>query len=116
MQLAIALWLAPAVTAVVALIGLLIYALLGGLRRRAEAHGSDLTARDALSPIQAAHWAVDSTDDWQPTHPTDLIYDSTTEKVAITIPDLEPGTHVVTLRLTDARGNAYYKAQVVEVK
>jgi len=46
-QLAIALWLAPAVTIAVALIGLLIYAMLGGLRRRAEAHGTDLTAQDA---------------------------------------------------------------------
>ena len=75
-----------------------------------------LTARDALSAIAAVHWAVDGDDKWQPALPDDLIYDSTTEQIEITIADLASGPHLISLRLTDARGNALYKAQLVRVK
>jgi hypothetical protein len=74
-----------------------------------------LTARDALSPIAVVHWAADGDDKWQPALPDDLIYDSTAEQIEITIPDLAPGPHVISLRLTDARGNAHYQAQLVQV-
>jgi len=75
-----------------------------------------LTARDALSPIAAVHWAVDGDGKWQPALPSDLIYDSTTEQIEIIIDGLAPGTHVISLRLTDARGNALYRAQLVRVE
>lgn len=75
-----------------------------------------LTARDALSPIAAVHWAVDGDGKWQPALPDDLIYDSTTEQIEIIIAGLAPGTHVISLRLTDARGNALYRAQLVRVE
>ena len=75
-----------------------------------------LMARDALSPIAAVHWAVDGDGKWQPALPGDLIYDSTTEQIKITIADLAPGMHVISLRLIDARGNALYRAQLVRVE
>jgi hypothetical protein len=45
-----------------------------------------------------------------------MIFDSTSEDLVITIPDLDPGQHVVTVRVTDQRNNALYKAQVIEVE
>ena len=74
-----------------------------------------LTATDNLSPLRSVHYAIDSADDWQPAMPDDLIYDSTREQVAVIIADLEPGPHVVTLRVVDGRGNALYKAQIVQI-
>ncbi len=75
-----------------------------------------VAARDDISTIHAVHWAIDGDDDWQATVPADLIFDSTSERVDIIISDLEPGPHVITLRVTDARNNALYKAAFVETK
>ncbi len=74
-----------------------------------------VSVRDALSPIKEVHWAVDSHDDWQLVSPTDLIYDSTAEDIIITIPDLMPGAHVITIRAVDLVNNALYKAQFVRI-
>ncbi len=71
--------------------------------------------RDALSPIGALSYAVDSTDQWEPALPEDLIYDSTQEAFSISIVDLAPGPHVVTLRASDSRGNARYEAILLEM-
>ena len=75
-----------------------------------------MAAQDQLSPIKAVHWTVDAADDWQPALPDDHIYDSTSEELEITIRNLDPGAHAITLRLVDARGNAHYRAQYVEIK
>jgi len=65
---------------------------------------------DGLSVVRALHYAVDSTDHWQLALPDDLIYDSTAERITVTIPDLSPGPHVVTLRATDRQNTAVYQA------
>lgn len=72
------------------------------------------TAVDRLSPIRAIAYAVNGTDEYHPILPEDLIFDSTREAWRITIPDLEPGSHVVTLRVSDARGNTHYEPLLVE--
>jgi len=74
------------------------------------------TVRDALSDIVAVHYAVDSTEKWQAALPADLIFDSTSEKISITLSDLSPGAHVVTLRVSDEQGNTRYQALPFEVK
>ena len=74
------------------------------------------TASDELSPIRAVHWTVNADDKWHPALPTDHIYDSTSEDVAVTIGQVEAGPQVVTLRVTDRRGNAHYHAEIVDVK
>ncbi len=71
---------------------------------------------DALSPIENVQYAVDAPDEWEPALPGDLIFDSTRETLAITIPDLTPGPHVITLRAADTRGNARYEAVLLNVK
>ena len=68
------------------------------------------TINDKLSDIRDVKYAVDSTKDWQPALPDDLIYDSTSEQLTIRLSDLSPGSHVVTIRATDTQGNAVYHA------
>lgn len=71
---------------------------------------------DNLSTIESVKFAVDSTDNWQAVLPDDLIYDSTRESITVKIPGLSPGSHVVTLRATDALGNSHYVAEVIEIR
>ena len=68
---------------------------------------------DDWSPIRAIGYAVDSADLYDPILPEDLIYDSTRESFAVTIPDLAPGPHVITLRVADTRGNLGYHAVTI---
>jgi hypothetical protein len=75
-----------------------------------------VTASDNLSPVRSARYAVDSTDEWQPMLPEDLIFDSTQEKMHITIRGLAPGSHLVVLSVSDAQGNTQYQHVFVEVK
>jgi hypothetical protein len=72
-------------------------------------------AEDRLSAIGEVRYAVDGSTDWQPVLPDDKIYDSTSEAVSFTIPDLSPGPHVITLRAVDSQGNAHYVARTVQV-
>jgi hypothetical protein len=80
------------------------------VRREGRTATVELALADELSAVHSVHWAVDAAEDWQPALPADGIFDSTSEQVAFTIPDLEPGPHVVTVRIADARGNAAYQA------
>lgn len=73
-------------------------------------------ARDALSVIQSARYAVDATDQWQPLLPVDLIFDSTHERLQVKITGLAPGSHLVVLSVSDAQGNTAFKHVFVEVE
>ena len=73
-------------------------------------------AVDALSPIRAIHYRLDSADTWTPVLPTDLIYDSTEETFTINIADLDQGGHVVTVRGMDGHGNSRHEALLLEVE
>ncbi|MCC5829739.1 MAG: hypothetical protein JJU36_09875 [Phycisphaeraceae bacterium] len=65
---------------------------------------------DELSGPKAFHYSLNDSDTWIPALPEDLIFDSTTETVIVTIPDLSPGPHVVTLRAADGQGNTTFRA------
>lgn len=73
-------------------------------------------AQDTFSAIRAVSYTVDSPDDWQTVLPDDLIFDSTAEAFSITITGLAPGPHVVTIRVTDRRGNARYEALLIDTE
>ncbi len=73
-------------------------------------------ATDAWSPIQAIAYALDDKDAFHPILPADLIFDSTSESWQVTISDLSPGPHVLTLRATDTRGNTVYRSVLFEIK
>ncbi len=83
-----------------------------------NARTATLTAgiADSLSAIRAVQYGVDTTNKWQPVLPDDLIYDSTRETITIKLTGLAPGSHVVTIRATDALGNTQYVSEVVEIK
>ncbi|MEZ6191368.1 MAG: hypothetical protein R3C45_08775 [Phycisphaerales bacterium] len=73
-------------------------------------------ATDAWSPIQAIAYALDDKDEFHPILPADLIFDSTSESWEVTISDLSPGPHVLTLRAADTRGNTVYRSVLFEIK
>lgn len=75
-----------------------------------------IDARDQFSVIRSARYAVDSTDDWQPILPDDLIFDSTHERMEVRITDLAPGSHLVVLSISDAQGNTTLKHVMIEVE
>lgn len=87
------------------------------LSQRVDADTASVTGivTDALSPIVAIHYSLDSDELWQPVPADDLIYDSPRETFTVTIPNLSPGQHAVTIRVTDTRGNALYQAVFIEV-
>lgn len=60
-------------------------------------------AKDALSPIVKASYSVDS-GDWVSVFPTDGLFDSFEEKIRFSVEGLEPGSHVIVIRATDAAG------------
>ncbi len=72
-------------------------------------------AQDRLSPIRSVRYSIDSGDDWNPVMADDLIYDSTRETFTVNIPELLPGPHVVTVWVTDDRGNSRYEAVFLEI-
>ncbi|MFI4860466.1 MAG: Ig-like domain-containing protein [Phycisphaerales bacterium JB063] len=74
------------------------------------------TASDALSGIRSIGYALDGSDEYAASLPTDLIYDSTSEPWSVTISDLSPGDHVVALRIIDARGNTAYRQVIVRIE
>ena len=70
----------------------------------------DLTAVDRTSVVAAMDYAVDSGRDWQSVLPSDRIFDGPQEDVSFSVGGLSPGTHQVTLRAVDAKGNVDYSA------
>ena len=73
-------------------------------------------ATDAWSAIGSIAYTLDDNKEYVPVLPNDLIFDSTSEDWSVTIPDLSPGPHVLTLRATDARGNAVYRSVIFNIK
>ncbi len=73
-------------------------------------------AIDNWSPIRALAYVLDSDQAYHPILPGDLIFDSTQESWEVTIPDLSPGPHVLTLRASDNRGNTAYIPVLFEIK
>lgn len=85
-------------------------------QQRGAAVQVDLTAVDRTSVVAAMDYAVDSSREWQAVLPTDTIFDGPREAVTISIPGLQPGTHQITLRATDAKGNQAFENLVVTIE
>ena len=73
-------------------------------------------AVDALSPLHSVAYRVDNADDESPLLPDDLIYDSTREAWSINLSDLSPGPHMLSVRVTDLRGNRTFASRRFDVK
>ncbi len=68
-----------------------------------------LQVSDQLSAIGQLHYTIDSNEQWKGTLPDDLVYDTTDENFTIAIEDLEPGEHIISIRVADDIGNTTYK-------
>ena len=74
-----------------------------------------LSIRDQFTVIGNLSYTVDSNKDFISTIPDDLIYDTAYEEFTITVDDLDPGEHVIALKLSDDIGNTTYKTFDVQV-
>lgn len=70
--------------------------------------------RDGLTRLVKAAYALDG-GAWVPIFPDDALFDSAKEEITISLRDLKPGTHVLTVRATDAAGNPGASDVVFEV-
>jgi hypothetical protein len=61
-------------------------------------------AEDQLGPITQLEFNIDG-QKWQPSYPTDDLFDTAREPFQITLPKLAAGEHVIAVRALDARHN-----------
>lgn len=84
------------------------------------AEGSKLTLtlgiKDEFTAIGKVSYTVDSNADWVATLPDDMVYDTTDEFFTIVIEDLDPGEHVIALKIADDLENTMYKTFLVDIK
>ncbi len=85
---------------------------------RTRREGGRLTiegeVRDALTALRSIQYNLNGAERYEPVLPTDLIFDSTRETFSVSIDDLSPGPHVVTLRASDGRGNTAYESVLID--
>ncbi len=65
---------------------------------------------DKLSIIGKVEYAVDSNSKWLGILPDDFLYDSLEEDFTIVAEDLQPGQHVIAVKISDDAGNTVYKS------
>jgi hypothetical protein len=63
-----------------------------------------VTLRDSFTRLVKAAYSLDG-GDWVAIFPDDGLFDTTNERLTISLTDLKSGTHIVTVRATDAAGN-----------
>ena len=77
------------------------------VRKLPDGPGGELRfeVEDEVSEIRSAEFSVDA-GDWDPVLSDDGILDSRKEEFTLSLGDLEPGEHLVVLRVRDRVGNA----------
>jgi outer membrane protein assembly factor BamB len=68
-----------------------------------------LQIADELSVIGSLEYTIDSNTEWKGTLPDDFVFDTTDESFTITTEKLDPGEHVIALKIKDDLGNTTYK-------
>ncbi len=74
-----------------------------------------LQITDELSVIRSLEYTIDSNAEWKGTLPDDFVFDTTDESFTITTEELEPGEHIIALKIADDVGNTTYKTFEVGV-
>lgn len=69
-----------------------------------KGRGASITLKDNLTRIAKAAYAVDG-GEWVSIFPDDGLFDTTSETITLSLPELKAGTHVLVVRATDAAGN-----------
>ena len=80
------------------------------IEKRGQKTVFGLLVRDMLSVVSKLDYTIDSHDEWNAAVPDDLVYDTTDENFTIEIADLEPGEHVIAVRIQDDLGNVTYRS------
>jgi sugar lactone lactonase YvrE len=75
-----------------------------------------LTAVDQLSTIGSLAYTIDSNKEWNNVLPDDGVFDTSTESFTIKTGTLEPGSHIIAVKIADAEENTMYKTFEVEIK
>ncbi|MEN6338159.1 MAG: hypothetical protein ABFE01_28210 [Phycisphaerales bacterium] len=68
-----------------------------------------LQVTDDLSVINSLDYTVDSNAEWKGALPDDFVFDTTDESFTILTDDLEPGEHIIAVRIKDDVDNVTYK-------
>ena len=66
--------------------------------------GATIMLKDELTHLVKADYALDG-GHWVPIFPDDGLFDTQTEKITLSLPDLKPGVHLLMVRATDSAGN-----------
>ena len=66
--------------------------------------GATVTLKDDLTRLVKAAYALDG-GDWVPIFPEDGHFDTPSESLSISLPDLKPGPHILVVRATDSMNN-----------
>jgi len=84
-----------------------------------EASGKKATLKmrvvDELTTVGVVQYTVDSNAKWKGTIPDDGLFDTTDESFTIVTEELEPGEHIVSVRIADDVGNATYRTFEVTI-
>jgi len=84
-----------------------------------EKNGKTITLKlqvsDEFSVIGKLDYTIDSNADWIGAIPDDLVYDTMEENLTIVIEKLEPGEHIIAIRVSDDIGNTTYKTFEVNI-
>ena len=76
----------------------------------------ELRVADRTSTVASVEYSVDSAKDWQLVLPVDKIYDGPEATVGFDVAGLSPGSHQVTLRATDSKGNQAFENLFIKVE
>jgi hypothetical protein len=74
-----------------------------------------LQVTDDLSALGSLAYTIDSNAEWKGALPDDLVFDTTDESFTVITEALEPGEHVIALKIADAVGNTTFKTFEVSV-
>ncbi|HAL45323.1 MAG: hypothetical protein A2Y12_01465 [Planctomycetes bacterium GWF2_42_9] len=75
-----------------------------------------LKATDELSVINNLAFTIDSSENWNNVLPDDEAFDTLSETFTIKTENLEPGQHIISVRIADAEENTMYKSFEFEIK
>ncbi len=75
-----------------------------------------IKATDQLSTISSLNFTIDSNQNWNNVLPDDSVCDTLCEDFTIKTEDLEPGQHIIAVKIADAEENTMYKTFEVEIK
>ena len=68
-----------------------------------------LQITDELTVIGKLEYTVNSNSKWKSALPDDLVFDTTEESFTILTEELEPGEHILAVKISDDVGNTTYK-------